>query len=82
MIKLIPNWREAWKWSSVRLAALGALASSLAEAFPNVALQTWALMPTEWRAGLEQYNTAIAIGFCVLMIGFRLTQVTKKDGKP
>ena len=78
MIKLIPDWREAWRWSSVRLAALGALASSLFAAFPDAMIHAWALMPTEWREAMQVHAPAIAGVFFCLAILLRL----KKDGKP
>ena len=78
MIKLIPNWKEAWKWSSVRLAALGALASSLITAFPDSMIYAWALMPAEWREAMQGHAPAMAGVFFCLAILLRL----KKDGKP
>ena len=78
MIKLIPDWKEAWKWSSVSLAALGALASSLITAFPDAMVQAWALMPAEWREAMQVHAPAIAGVFFCLAILLRL----KKDGKP
>ena len=78
MIKLIPDWKEAWKWSSVRLAALEALLSSLITAFPDAMIHAWALMPTEWREAMQVHAPAIAGVFFCLAILLRL----KKDGKP
>lgn len=78
MIKLISNWKEAWKWSSVRLAALGALASSLFASFPDAMIHAWALMPAEWREAMQGHAPAIAGVFFCLAIVLRL----KKDGKP
>jgi hypothetical protein len=77
-VKLIEDWKQSWKWSSVRLAALGALASSLITAFPDAMIHAWALMPTEWREAMQVHAPAIAGVFFCLAIVLRL----KKDGKP
>lgn len=78
MIKLIPNWRKAWKRSSVRLAALGAFASSLVAAFPDAMIHAWALMPTEWREAMQGHAPAIAGAFFCLAIVLRLKRGGKK----
>lgn len=61
----------------MRLAALGALLSSLITAFPDAMIHAWALMPTEWREALQVHAPAIAGVFFCLAILLRL----KKDGK-
>lgn len=46
---IVPDWREAWRWSSVRLhaAVLGLVA--LYEIMPSLNPQIAALLPTHWR---------------------------------
>lgn len=35
-MKLVPNWRQAWKWFSIQIAAVGAALQATILAFPNV----------------------------------------------
>ena len=44
-MKLIPEWRVAWKFWSVQLAALGTLVTGVLISFPDAALAAWALLP-------------------------------------
>ncbi|PTW45065.1 hypothetical protein C8J25_108157 [Sphingomonas faeni] len=44
-MKLIPNWRHAWRLASVRVAAIGAVATTAAAAAPDTALQVWQSLP-------------------------------------
>jgi hypothetical protein len=44
-MKLIPNWRHAWRLASVRVAAIGAIATTAAAAAPDAALQIWQSLP-------------------------------------
>lgn len=49
-MKLIPNWRHAWRLASVRVAAIGAIATATAAAAPDTALQIWQALPEPVRA--------------------------------
>lgn len=49
-MKLIPNWRHAWRLASVRVAAIGAIATSAAAASPDTALSIWQSLPEELQA--------------------------------
>jgi len=44
---LIPNWRRAWRWWSVRVSALAALLATFAIAAPDLVAQIWAQLPPE-----------------------------------
>jgi len=44
-MKLLPNWRLAWRWSSVQLSALGAVLLALAIALPDVVTSIWSALP-------------------------------------
>ncbi|TCP94483.1 hypothetical protein C8J42_101949 [Sphingomonas sp. PP-CE-1A-559] len=44
-MKLIPNWRHAWRLASVRVATIGAVATTAAAAAPDTALQVWQSLP-------------------------------------
>ncbi len=49
-MKLIENWRHAWRLWSVRLSALGALLTTFAAAAPDTLLQIWNGLPDDVRA--------------------------------
>ena len=40
--ELIEDWRECWRFWSVRLAAVGTAITGLLVAFPDAALAAWA----------------------------------------
>lgn len=44
-MKLIPDWRHAWRLASVRVAAIGVVATTAAAAAPDTALQVWQSLP-------------------------------------
>jgi lysozyme family protein len=48
-MKLIDNWRHAWRLWSVRLSAFGALLTALAAAAPDTLLQIWNGLPDDVR---------------------------------
>lgn len=38
-MKLVPNWRQAWKWASVQIAIVGGAMQAAILAFPD--LKDW-----------------------------------------
>lgn len=46
-MKMIPNWRQAWRWWSVRVSAIGALLSAAALAAPDALLSAWHVLPLD-----------------------------------
>lgn len=48
-IKLIDNWKDAWRFSSVRVLGLGTVVPGLIEMFPDQALRIWALLPEDMK---------------------------------
>lgn len=60
-LHLIPDWQHAWRWSSVRLIALGATVQTALLAFPGE-LQTY-LPP-----GTLKYGSLFALG-CMILAG-------------
>lgn len=46
MVKLVPNARKAWRWLSMQLLALAAVAQVAWETMPTDAL---AVIPPDWR---------------------------------
>lgn len=49
-MKLIDNWRHAWRLWSVRMSAFGALLTALAAAAPDTLLQIWNGLPDDVRS--------------------------------
>lgn len=45
-MKLVPNWRKAWRWLSMRFLALAAAAQVAWQTMPPEAL---AVIPVGWR---------------------------------
>ena len=77
-MKLVPNWRKAWKWHSVQLAIVGLLGSLVAIADPSIILQAWAMLPLEMQQDAIAYRKYIAAAVFVLAIVARLRDQTKK----
>ncbi len=75
-MKLVDEWRHAWKWASVRLSALGALIMVLAE----VAGQSWAALPPDLRAHIPHADSIALVLFLMTPIARILTR-EKKDGE-
>ncbi len=48
--RLVADWRDAWKWASVRLAALGGILTAILTAAPSFARELWDQLPPEVRA--------------------------------
>ncbi|MFY9349305.1 MAG: hypothetical protein WBL20_16220 [Sphingobium sp.] len=72
-MKLVEDWRRAWRWWSVRLSALGALLMGVAE----VAGQSWAGLPQDVRDQVPHAQT-IAL---VLFMAAGLARLVKQGGK-
>lgn len=75
-LKLIEEWRHAWKWASVRISAVGALLMAAAE----IAGQTWAGLPEDVRASIPHADTIALVLFVIIPIARVLTK-EKKDGE-
>lgn len=46
-MKLIENWRHAWRWWSMHVAALGVVITAAAIAAPGLLLDIWKALPDE-----------------------------------
>lgn len=73
-MKLVDDWRRAWRWSSVRLSALGALLFGLVE----VAQQGWIGLPDEIRARIP-HGDGVAIVIFVLIPLLRIVSFKGKS---
>ena len=82
-MRLLPDWRQAWRWWSVRVSALGALLAAIALLAPDVVGAVWAALPPELLAKLPR-NVAMAVplGLELATIIARITrQRTSTDGE-
>lgn len=70
-MKLISNWRSAWKFASVLMSGLGIVITMGLETLTGV----WVAMPADLRAHLPE-PVYIAVGFMVLSILGRVIQFT------
>lgn len=81
-MRLLPDWRQAWRWWSVRVSALGALLAAIALLAPDVVGAVWAALPPELLAKLPR-NVAMAVplGLELATIVARITRQRKStDG--
>ena len=67
-MKLVPDWKDAWRWWSIQIATLIAAVNLAWETLPKEALD---VIPVDLRGW-------ITLVLSVLMIGARLVQ----QGKP
>lgn len=49
-MKLIPDWRAAWRFWSVQLGLIGTALAGIFIAFPDAALYAWALLPQDLKS--------------------------------
>ncbi len=80
-MKLVENWKQSWRWWSIRLAAIGAAITGTLIVAPESILQAWALLPADMRASLEAYRGYIALAAFGLAIVARLVERPKKGEK-
>lgn len=77
-MKLIDGWRQAWRFWSVQLAALGTFLTGILIAFPEVTLQAWALLPADLKGAIPpQYVPLIGVAVFAASIIARLVQQRK-----
>lgn len=49
-MKLITNWRQSWRWWSVRVSAIGAAIYAFLLVAPDQALAIWQALPADVQA--------------------------------
>ncbi|WP_433910362.1 hypothetical protein [Sphingomonas yabuuchiae] len=49
-MRLIPDWRQSWRWWSVRVSAFGAMIFAFLLAAPDQALAIWQALPADVQA--------------------------------
>ena len=81
-LELIENWRNFWRFWSVRLGIVGSAITGVLIAFPDVALSAWAMMPADLKAVIpERYMPLIGVGIFVASLIARAIKQTKLEQK-
>jgi membrane protein implicated in regulation of membrane protease activity len=79
---LIPDWRQAWRWWSVRVAALGAILLAAAIAAPEFVASVWQLLPAAITADLPvRAQLAIPLALQLATIVARLLRQRRNGGE-
>lgn len=71
-IRFVPDWRHAWRWSSVRLCALFMGLASFLVNSPDVLFSIIAFMPVDMRIPL-----VLVVGGLILLL--RITKFGEAD---
>ena len=74
MIKLIPDWKKAWKFASVQINTIGIFVLSALD----IIQQSWNVVPVAMQSKIP-YSTTIAIVLMALGIVGRLFVLKGKD---
>ena len=81
-LELIEDWRNLWRFWSVRLGIVGSAITGVLIAFPDVALSAWAMMPGDLKAAIpERYMPLIGVAIFVLSMIARAIKQTKLEPK-
>lgn len=76
-MKLIPAWREALKFWSVRIAIINAALLTFITTFPDAALQAWLALPAEFKTFIPpDYLQVISI---VLLFVGMIARIVKQS---
>ncbi|MBM7407045.1 MULTISPECIES: hypothetical protein [Sphingomonas] len=76
------DWRQARRWWSVRVSALGSLLFALLTAFPDQALALWANLPAEIRERLpDNLERAIGAALFAVVLVVRVIPQEEADGE-
>ena len=73
--RVVDDWRDAWKWASVRLAALGGILTAILAAAPGFAKELWDQLPQDLRSTAPAWVPVLVFA---IPIAVRLY----KQGKP
>ena len=81
-LELIEDWRNFWRFWSVRLGIIGSAITGVLIAFPDVALSAWAMMPADLKAAIpERYMPLIGVVVFVASLIARAIKQTKLEPK-
>lgn len=73
-LSIIENWREGWKWASVRTSALGIMVMGAGQALGS----TWAGLPPSIQDRIPHSDVIAMILFSVALVG-RFFKLEKKE---
>ena len=76
MMKLIPDWKRAWKFASVQWSVVGILCSVV-----EIASQTWSALPPSIAANIPN-SPQISLALFILVLVGRLTKFKEKPDGP
>lgn len=80
--ELIEDWRNFWRFWSVRLGIVGSAITGVLIAFPDVALSAWAMMPADLKSAIpERYMPLIGVVIFVASLVARAIKQTKLEQK-
>ena len=81
-LELIEDWRNFWRFWSVRLGIIGSVITGVLIAFPDVALSAWAMMPADLKSAIpERYMPFIGVVIFVASLVARAIKQTKLEQK-
>lgn len=81
-LELIEDWRNFWRFWSVRLGIIGSAITGVLIAFPDVALSAWAMMPADLKSAIpERYMPLIGVVILVASLIARAIKQTKLEQK-
>ena len=81
-LELIEDWRNFWRFWSVRLGIIGSAITGVLIAFPDVALSAWAMMPADLKSAIpEHYMPLIGVVIFVASLVARAIKQTKLEQK-
>ena len=81
-LELVEDWRNFWRFWSVRLGIVGSAITGVFIAFPDVALSAWAMMPADLKAAIpERYMPLIGVVIFVASLVARAIKQTKLEQK-
>lgn len=77
-MELIPQWRQAWRMTSVNLPAIGLSILTFVEGFPDAFISFWSVLPADIRAQIPAEYIRYA-GFALITLG-PITRVIRQRG--
>lgn len=78
-MKLVDDWKDWWRWWSLRLAALGTAITSVMIAYPDAALSAWNILPEDIKATLPpDYIALIGVGIFACSMVARVVKQEKE----
>lgn len=85
-MKLIDDWRNWWKFWSIRIAAIFSVVITALLSFPEYAIQVWGMLPSDFQFVADQYKPFVGVVLFALLAASRLVKQKKldceKDDKP